>query len=98
MPPYREGKQSILAFIEPEELFGELAMFEQGQRDEYAKAVEPSTVIIIPGEYLQELMGKLSDLTLAITKEIGLRRRRIERRLKNLLCLSNRQCIWYISG
>jgi CRP-like cAMP-binding protein len=40
-----EGKQSILAFIEPGELFGELAMFEQGQRNEYAEAVEPSTVI-----------------------------------------------------
>jgi len=92
-----EGKQSILAFIEPGELFGELAVFEQGQRDEYAEAVEPSTVIMIPGEYLQELMEKHSDLTLAITKEIGLRRRRIERRRKNLLFLSNRQRVWCIS-
>ena len=35
-----DGKQSILAFIEPGELFGELAVFGEGQRDEYAEAVE----------------------------------------------------------
>src|SRR5262245_31004015 len=30
-----DGKQSILAFIEPGELFGELAVFAPGTRDEY---------------------------------------------------------------
>lgn len=47
-----EGKQSILAFIEPGELFGELALVDPGVRDEYAEAVERSTAVQIPAEIL----------------------------------------------
>ena len=86
-----EGKQSILAFIDPGELFGELAMLDGGDREEYAEAIENSTVVMIPSETIQQLMEQHADLTLGITKMIGLRRRRIERRLKNLLFLSNRE-------
>ena len=43
-----EGKQAILAFIEPGEIFGELAIFHGGDRDEYAEAAEASTVVLIP--------------------------------------------------
>src|SRR5688500_9154707 len=35
-----DGKQSILAFIEPGELFGELAVFDTGAREEYAETLE----------------------------------------------------------
>jgi CRP/FNR family cyclic AMP-dependent transcriptional regulator len=86
-----EGKQAILAFIEPGELFGELAVFDEGARDEYAEAVEKTTVVLIPGEYFSELMEKHAALSVGVTKLIGLRRRRIERRLKYLLFRSNRQ-------
>ncbi len=86
-----DGKQSILAFIEPGELFGELAIFTPGDRDEYAETVEKSTVVMIPGEVIQRLMETHANLSLGITKMIGLRRQRIERRLKNLLFLSNRE-------
>lgn len=86
-----DGKQSILAFIEPGELFGELAILDGGDREEYAEALEKSTVVMIPGETFAQLMESRADVTLGITKMIGLRRRRIERRLKNLLFLSNRQ-------
>ncbi len=91
-----EGKQSILAFIEPGELFGELAILERGPRQEYAEAVDPCTVVLIPGEVMQELMQRHSDVSLGITKLIGLRRRRIEQRLKNLLFLSNRERLTHL--
>jgi len=86
-----EGKQSILAFIDPGELFGELAMIDDGDREEYAEAIENSTVVMIPRETVTQMMERHADLTLGVTKMIGLRRRRIERRLKNLLFLSNRE-------
>ncbi len=86
-----DGKQSILAFIEPGEIFGELSMLDDGDREEYAEALENSTVVMIPRDTIQQLMESHAGLTLGITKMIGLRRRRIERRLKNLLFLSNRQ-------
>ena len=92
-----EGKQSILAFIEPGELFGELAIFdESGERDEYAETVEPSTIVLIPGEVMQQLMQRHPDVSLGITKMIGMRRRRIERRLKNLLFLPNRERLTHL--
>ncbi|MDP6468072.1 MAG: Crp/Fnr family transcriptional regulator [Pirellulaceae bacterium] len=85
-----DGKQSILTFIEPGEVFGELAIFESAQRDEYAEAVLASTVLLIPRDQVQQLMLEQPTLSLGVTKLIGLRRKRIERRLKYLLFHSNR--------
>src|SRR5262245_26352472 len=79
-----DGKQSILAFIEPGELFGELAIFAPGRRDEYAEAIERSTIVMIPGDAFQDLLQHRPELSLGISKLMGVRRKRIERRLKNL--------------
>ncbi len=86
-----EGKQAILAFIEPGELFGELALVDEGERDEYAEAVEKSTVILIPADVMNHLVEQNAEVSLGVTKLFGLRRRRIERRLKYLLFRSNRE-------
>ncbi len=86
-----DGKQSIVAFIEPGDLFGELAIFESARRDEFAEAAEKSTVVLIPGDVMRTLALDNTALTFGITKLIGLRRRRIERRLRGLLFRSNRQ-------
>ena len=86
-----EGKESILAFVEPGELFGEMAMFDAPQRDEFVESIRPSTVVMIPIEEMHRLMTERADVALGITKIVGLRRQRIERRLKNLLFLSNRE-------
>ena len=86
-----DGKQAILTFIEPGELFGEFAILEEGPRDEYAEAVEDATVVLIPGEGINRLMEVHAGVSLGVTKIIGLRRRRVERRLKSLLFQSNRQ-------
>ena len=85
-----EGKQSILAFIEPGEMFGELSILDHGSREEYAEASEKSTVVLIPVEYMRELVERNSHLALSVTKLLGLRRKRVERRLKYLLFRSNR--------
>lgn len=85
-----DGKQSILTFIEPGEVFGELAILEPGERDEYAEAVLAATVLLIPRDQVQQLMLEQPALSLGVTKLIGLRRKRIERRLKYLLFHSNR--------
>lgn len=86
-----DGKQSILAFVEPGELFGELAVFERERREEYVESIEPSTLVRIPIAAMQELVEQNHRVALSLTKMIGLRRHRIERRLKNLLFLPNRE-------
>jgi CRP-like cAMP-binding protein len=91
-----DGKQSLLALIEPGELFGELALFEPGQREEYAEAVERSTVVQIPAAVIHDLLASHPQVSLGVTKLFGLRRRRIERRLKNLLFYSNRERLTHL--
>jgi CRP-like cAMP-binding protein len=86
-----DGKQTLLAFIEPGELFGELAALDGGPRDEFAEAAEKSTVVLLPADVLRQMVENDPTLAMGITRLIGLRRRRIERRLKSLLFRSNRQ-------
>ena len=85
-----DGKQSILAFIEPGELFGELALFTAGPRDEYAEALDRSTIILVPSVTFHQLLDRRPEMSLSISKLMGTRRMRIERRLKHLLFLPNR--------
>ncbi|MEX0726410.1 MAG: Crp/Fnr family transcriptional regulator [Planctomycetaceae bacterium] len=85
-----DGKQAILDFIKPGELFGELGLFHEGERDERAEAAVDSTVYLLPGDDLRRLMQNSAELSLGITKLIGMRRKRIERRLRSLLFRSNR--------
>ncbi|MFV1968904.1 MAG: Crp/Fnr family transcriptional regulator, partial [Pirellulaceae bacterium] len=92
-----DGKQPILAFIDPGDLFGELAILDPDvSRDEYAEAVESSIVVLIPAGAIQRLMQEHPEVSVGITKLIGLRRKRIERRLKNLLFLSNRERLTHL--
>ena len=86
-----DGKQAILAIIEPGELFGELALLGSDERDEFAQAVGTSTVVAIPRDSVETVLLRNAELSLAITKFVGLRRKRLERRLRNLLFRSNRE-------
>lgn len=85
-----DGKQAIIGFIEPGELFGELALIYAGVREEHAEAVAKSLVIWIPTSDLQSVMEQSSALAFGVTRLIGFRRRRIERRLKSLMFRSSR--------
>ncbi len=86
-----EGKQSIMVFVDPGEIFGELAVLDGGSRNEYAEAAENCQVVLIPRAEMQWLMQQYADISFGITKLIGFRRQRIEKRLRNLLFRSNRE-------
>ncbi len=86
-----DGKEIIYAFIEPGELFGELALVDETPRDEFAEALETSEILAIARDDLFALMAARPDFSLGITKLLGLRRKRIETRLRNIMFRSNRQ-------
>jgi CRP-like cAMP-binding protein len=86
-----DGKQAVLGLVDPGEVFGELAVFDAGRREEFAEAMDASTVVLIPREVVQQLMEEHPSVSLGVTKLMGLRRRRVERRLKSLLFRSNRE-------
>ena len=91
-----EGKETVLAFIEPGELFGELSLLNPGQREEFAEAMSTSTIVMISGEVIRNLIESRPSLTIQLTRLMGLRRQRIERRLKSLLFRSNRERLVYL--
>ena len=91
-----DGKQCILGFIDSGELFGEMSVVDSSSREERAEAAVNTSVVLIPGNVLRELMEQSSQLTLGVTKLIGLRRRRIERRLKSLLFRNNRDRLTHL--
>jgi CRP-like cAMP-binding protein len=91
-----QGKETILAFIDEGEIFGELALFNSEPRQEYAEAVENAQVLLIPTEDLNWLLERRPDVALSITKLLGLRRRRIENRLRNILFCSIRERIIHL--
>lgn len=91
-----EGKQSILGFIDAGEIFGELALLGGERRDEYVETTEKSTLVLIPKVAVQQIINKYPDLVIGVTKIIGIRRQRIQRRLRNLLFRSNRERVIHL--
>ncbi len=85
-----DGKRSTLDFVDPGEVFGELAVLEDTPREEYAEAAKESSVIRIPVEGLNGLMEESPDVALRVLNLIARRRKRLERRLRNLLFCSSR--------
>ncbi len=86
-----EGKESILAFVGPGEVFGEDAVINGSEVEEHVMAIEKTSIMMIPTRIVQELLNENSHLAFSLTKIVGLRRHRIEQRIKNLLFVSNRE-------
>jgi CRP/FNR family transcriptional regulator, cyclic AMP receptor protein len=86
-----DGKEVLLAFVEPGELFGELALIGSEIREEFAQAATQSTVIAIPKDAMETVLLRNARLSMSVTRYVGLRRRSLERRLKNLMFRSNRE-------
>ncbi len=91
-----EGKEALLAFIDPGELFGELTIIGQSEREEFAETMEKSQIVKIPAATIRELMAENPNVTFGITKLIGLRRQRFERRLKSLMFQPNRDRLIFL--
>jgi CRP-like cAMP-binding protein len=86
-----DGRETIFAFIEAGEVFGELALVDAEPRREYAEAVEDSLVLALPRDEVLWLMERRPDVALHVTKLLGFRRRRVENRLRNILFRSTRE-------
>jgi CRP/FNR family cyclic AMP-dependent transcriptional regulator len=91
-----DGKEAILAFVEEGEMFGELALLDDTQRGEFAEAVSDAQLIAISADALRDVMEKRPDVAIGITRLVGLRRRRIQNRLQNILFRSNRERVVHL--
>jgi CRP-like cAMP-binding protein len=92
----QDGKQPILYFVDRDELVGELAIVNGTFGDEYVETIEPSLVASMSVKDLRELMLSESGFAASISELIAARRSQAERRLRQLLFLSNRERLTHL--
>lgn len=81
-----EGKEMLRAILGEGEVFGELALTGEGKRRDFAQAMDNNTEICpMTIEDLEELMVDNKPLSLKIYKLIGIRFRKLERKLESLV-------------
>ncbi len=81
-----EGDEIVKAILTRGELFGETAIFGDSKRDEFAQSVDNKTSICpISVETMHELMRDNKTFSFKVYKFIGLKLKRLERRLQLLL-------------
>lgn len=86
------GKQIIKAIVPPGELLGEMALFHETLRDEYAHAsFEDVVVLEMPVEVIRHLMQRNAQFTLSLLQHFNRRLREVEERLVDFVLKDARQ-------
>ncbi len=79
-----EGKKLVIAALEPETLFGEMALIGQGMYNTFAEAVEPCTLCAMSRRDVETLLGKFPSVGFHLLEIMGARLRDAEARLEGL--------------
>ena len=66
-------------------IFGELSLYDKEEAEEYAMALEDCIICYIESDMMESLMEKHETLKNAVLKIYGIRIKRLERRLRDLL-------------
>lgn len=82
------GKTAMLDLLEPGEVFGELDLEDKSLRATQAVAVKDSLLCRISSESFNEMVRRHPGMILAVNKILGLRIRRIESSIQDLLFLN----------
>lgn len=82
-----DGRESVVALMEPGDLFGEMPMFDNKGRSAMARALEPSTVISIPYEPLQALYNSNPSLLWGVVSLLASRLRSMDSALADTMFL-----------
>lgn len=80
-----DGKEMIMAFINPGEVFGEMAYLGEEERTDIAIAVEPSYICAINKDDFVAFIQKDVALNLKITRLIGLKLKSYSERIEDLV-------------
>jgi len=80
-----DGKEMILGLINPGELFGEMSIYDEGERTDFAIAMEPVLICAINKEEFKKFITENTELNLKLTKLIGLRIKKYTERIEELV-------------
>ncbi len=80
------GKEIIKAILNPGEVFGELSLVGENKRNDFAMALDNNIVVCSLGmKDMEDMIEKNPMIGLKVTKLIGFRLQKIERRLESLI-------------
>ena len=70
-----DGRESVLALMERGDLFGELALLDNGKRSALARAIEPSSLLQIPYSIVRQQLQLNPTMLWGVTKLLAMRLR-----------------------
>jgi len=76
------GKEQVLRLVEPGDFIGELSLFSSLQLTDNAQALEDSTMCVLQGERLKELMVKYPSIAFKVIDELSRRLQKAENRIE----------------
>ncbi len=81
-----QGEEVVKTILSKGDIFGEAALLFEEQRNEFAQSIASETQICkLPANKLHDLMRKNKNLSIQVYKFLGLRFKKIERRIELLL-------------
>lgn len=80
-----DGKEMIMAFINPGEVFGEMAYLGEDERTDIAMTIEPSYICAINKDDFAQFIEKNPALNLKVTRIIGLKLKKYSERIEDLV-------------
>jgi len=82
----QDGKEVITDVIGPGEIFGELSLVDEGEdRNEIAEALDDALVCAMDAANFQRIMKNSPELNFEVTKKIGLRLRKVQKRVSDMI-------------
>ena len=72
---FEDGEEVMLGVYSNGEFFGEMAILDEGPRSANARAVEPTTVMVVSYKDFERLLGAAPQIAYAIMKELSARLR-----------------------
>jgi len=88
-----DDRELMLAILEPGEVFGETAVLSDAPHETRAEVMEDAAICIIGKRDFEEMLSRRPQLSIRLTKLIGLRFHRIETRLHDLLYCDVTHCL-----
>ena len=82
-----DGRESLIALMEPGDLFGEMAMLDDGPRSAMARALEPSGVVSIPYRAVLDIFRAQPQLLWGVTRLLAKRLRVMDENLADSVFL-----------
>ena len=80
-----DGKEIILSLLKPNDIFGEMAIIDQGPRESFAEALDNVVYYAIKLEDLYRLMRTKPAIIIRLAKVIGQRRLEAEKNMESFL-------------